>query len=159
MIQLEIYGEDGTVTTGTTYDRDMVSIVDSCRAIETWQVGTVKDELAVRLKTISSLNALLRRSTDGDRMLVSYRPQFGRGEIKETLVVCQAGYGIQPMLMSSGQPALTDAKIVRHLGMSRGELITVTYKLMSNHEARLERIQPHELSAYEKVLVGGTMGA
>lgn len=159
MTQLEIYREDGSVSVGTTYDREMVSRAESCRAVETWQVGMVKGALAVRLKTVASLNALLRRAADGDHLEIIYRPTFSAGELKEMRIVCRFGKGILPVLMPLEQPALTDSEIVQRLALSQGDLITVTYKLLSLDEAALNGPDPlKELSVAEKILVGGTRG-
>jgi len=137
MTQLVIIDNDGTQRKGTGYDAQMVSLFDGKLATETWQVGYVQGQLAVRFKTVSSLNALLREARDGDRIEITYKRKLSVHEIKETLTVRCAGFIIQPVIMSGDEPALTDAHIVRLLDAGWGEYITVTYRLITTNGAEL----------------------
>lgn len=138
MTQLIIYSEDGSTCTGTTYDPNMVSRLDRRQATETWQVGYVGGALAIRLKTISALNALLRQAKDGDSMQIVYRPRFGSAELRETRIVRLAGSGTQPLLMPGNAAALSDEQIVRLLGACWGEFLVVTYQLLNQTAANVE---------------------
>jgi hypothetical protein len=138
MTQLIIYSEDGSTCTGTTYDPNMISRLEGRQAMETWQVGYVGGALAIRLKTVSALNALLRQARDGDGMQIVYRPRFGSGELRETRIVRLAGSGMQPLLMAGNAVPLSDEQIVRLLGACWGEYLVVTYQLVNQTEANLE---------------------
>ena len=137
MTQLIIIDNDGTQRTGTGYDAQMASRFDGQQALETWQVGHVQGQLAIRFKTVSSLNALLREAHDGDSLEIVYKRKLGVRETKETLTVRQAGFGIQPIVLSGDALALTDVEIVRLLDASWGEYITVTYRLVTTQGAEL----------------------
>jgi len=140
MTQLLIYSEDGSTCSGNTYDTNMVSRLDRREAGETWQVGYVSDSLAIRLKSVSSLNALLRRALDGDIVEITYRLRTGGKPIQETRTVRLAGHGIQPMLMARDEATFSDDKVVRMLNARWGEYIDVRYRLLSAHGAQLKPI-------------------
>ena len=131
MTQLLIYSEDGSTCLGTTYDPNMVSRLERREAHETWQVGYVDDALAIRLKTVSSLNALLRKAIDGDVLEISYRSPSGT-VIQETRTVKLTGHRMQPVLMARDEAAYTDSQVVHLLKASWGEYITVCYRLLTS---------------------------
>lgn len=137
MTQLIIYSEDGSTCTGTTYDQNMVSRFDGRQATETWQVGYVGGSLAIRLKTVSALNTLLRQARDGDGIQIVYRLRFGSAEVRETRTVRLAGSGMPPVLMGRNTAPLSDEQIVRLLGACWGEYLVVTYQLVNQTEATL----------------------
>lgn len=136
MTQLLIYSEDGSTCPGTTYDANMVSRLDRREAHETWQVGYVGDALAIRLKTVSSLNTLLRKAIDGDVVEVSYRSPVGT-IIRESRTVRLTGHRIQPVLMARDDTAYSDAQVVSLIGARWGEYITVRYRLLTSQGAAL----------------------
>lgn len=146
---LMIYSEDGSSQPGSTFDLNMMSRFDGRQAVETWQVGYVKGELAIRLKTVSSVNRLLRQANDGDLLKVTYQARLTHRQLQETLVVRFVGH--EPVLMPWEQPALSDSEVVGLLEVGWGEYITVTYRLMSRHETKEQFvIPPHWLREHAR---------
>lgn len=135
MTQLIIIDSDGHQRTGSNYDSQMVSRIDDRQAVETWQVGYVRGDLAVRFKTVSAVNALLRQAAEGDRVEITYKRRLGIGQITEVLAVGHAGFGLQPLLNPVETPALSDKEIVALLNAAWGEYLTVTYRLVSTEAA------------------------
>jgi len=140
MIQLLIYSEDGSTCSGNTFDANMVSRLDRREAHETWQVGYVSDLLAIRLKSVPSLNALLRKAIDGEIIEITYRLRMGGKSIQETRSVRLAGRGIQPMLMARDEAAFSDDRVVALLNARWGEYIDVRYRLLSAQGAVLKPV-------------------
>lgn len=138
MTQLLIYSEDGSTCSGNTFDANMVSRLDRREALETWQVGYVSDALAIRLKSVSSVNELLRKANDGDIVEITYRLRMGSKPIQETRTVRLAGHGIQPVLMARDTAAFSDGQVVSLLNARWGEYIDVRYRLLSARGALIK---------------------
>jgi len=135
MTKAILYREDGSQNTTEIDDPRMISRLEFDYALETWLVGPVSGLLAVRAKTIASLNEILKQASTGARVEVLYKTQDTGRELKEILKVHRLGRILQPSLVSGDQPRLKDSDIVHLLSAGNGSFLTVTYRIITPHAA------------------------
>ncbi|GEM_PF-3306415 len=135
MMKALIYSREGYPLYGTVDDPRLVSELTEVEAIETWQVGLVRSQLAIRLKTVEAVSRLLDRAGDGAVVEVSYEYPAGSIQLKHSACLRRLGAGLQPILVPSHLAVPSDARLVAILGARLGDHIRVTYRLIDRHGA------------------------
>lgn len=158
MIKAIVYSLEGyELHTAVEKNHNLVSRLESGRAVETWKAGLVKGQLAVNLKTVQSVERLLKQVDDGTLVEITYELVGNEAEVQETRTVRHFPRQGRSTLLAAGTLPMSDYQIVRTLGARLGSYIRVSYRLVDRHEVELEEPQPWEHSYAHRearVLVG-----